>query len=89
MNCSYHFAVANLYTTIYYWPAACDLPFKKRKKMKSCFRRFVKVQVEYTALVRDQSALQQMADLHDDVTYEGWACGKTSTSCNREGIGIL
>ena len=32
--------------------------------MKSCFRRFVKVQVEYTALVRDQSALQQMADLH-------------------------
>ena len=28
-----------------------------------------------------------MADLHDDVTYEGW--GKTSTLCHRECMGIL
>ena len=28
-----------------------------------------------------------MADLHDDVTYEGW--GKTSTACHRECMGIL
>ena len=28
-----------------------------------------------------------MADLHNDVTYEGW--GKTSMACHRECMGIL